>query len=333
MSVHPPPKRIKPAALVPGDVVGIIAPASNIDGAMLAAGCDVLRNLGYKPFYFESIFEQELYFAGSHERRVREFEEMIERDEVKAIICARGGYGSNYLLHAADCEKIVKHPKIFAGYSDLTTMLTYISDACGLVTFHAPMVTKDFALPNGVDLLSWQAAVSGTTSWTVRADSGAKPLVSGSAEGNLYGGCLSILVASLGTPYEIRTEGTILFIEDVATKPYQIDRMLMQLKLADKLSGVRGIIFGEMLDCMQHKDQGYALEEIVLRLVGDLGIPVAYGLRAGHVSRGNITLPIGVHAELKVGENEVQLRILESATDVALAQSGHAAASRAPLES
>ncbi len=314
MPASPPPKRIKPASLVPGDVVGIIAPASNIDRGMLAAGCEVLRGLGYKPFYLDSIFEQELYFAGPHERRVREFEEMFERDEVKAIICARGGYGSNYLLQAVDCEKIAKHPKIFAGYSDLTTMLTYVSDACGLVTFHAPMVTKDFALPDGVDLLSWQAAVSGATSWTVRPDSGAKPLVSGSAQGNLYGGCLSILVASLGTPYEIGTEGTILFIEDVATKPYQIDRMLMQLKLAGKLSGVRGIIFGEMLDCMQHKDQGYALEEIVVRLVGDLGIPVAYGMRAGHVSRGNITLPIGVRAELKVDENEVSLNILEAAT-------------------
>jgi len=325
MPAHPPPKRVKPAALVPGDVVGIIAPASNIDRAMLAAGCDVLRGLGYKPFYFESIFEQELYFAGPHERRVREFEEMIERDEVKAIICARGGYGSNYLLHAVDCEKIVKHPKIFAGYSDLTTMLTYISDACGLVTFHAPMVTKDFALSNGVDLQSWQAAVSGTASWTVRADSGARPLVSGEAQGNLYGGCLSILVASLGTPYEIRTERTILFIEDVGTKPYQIDRMLMQLKLAGKLSGVRGIIFGEMLDCMQHKDQGYGLDQIVMRLVGDLGIPVAYGMRAGHVSRENITLPVGVRAELKVDANEVQLSILESATDAGSAEPRRAA--------
>jgi len=314
------PKRIKPAALVPGDVVGIIAPASNIDREMLAAGCDVLRGLGYKPFYFDSIFEQELYFAGPHDRRVREFEEMFERDEVKAIICARGGYGSNYLLQAVDCEKIVKHPKIFAGYSDLTTMLTYISDSCGLVTFHAPMVTKDFALPNGVDLQSWQAAVGGISAWTVRSDSGARSLVAGAVQGNLYGGCLSILVASLRTPYEIRTDGTILFIEDVATKPYQIDRMLMQLKMAGKLTGVRGIIFGEMLDCMQHKDQGYALEHVVQRLVGDLGIPVAYGMRAGHVSRGNITLPIGVRAELKVDENEVRLNILESATDAALAQ-------------
>jgi muramoyltetrapeptide carboxypeptidase len=139
----------------------------------------------------------------------------------------------------------------------------------------------------------------------------------GQAEGNLYGGCLSMLVASLGTPHEIRTVGTILFMEDVAAKPYQIDRMLMQLKLAGKLAGVKGIIFGEMLDCLQTKGQGYTLEEVVLRVVGDLGVPVAYGLRSGHVSQRNITLPIGVRAALNVGSTDVSLKILEAATTVA----------------
>ena len=122
-----------------------------------------------------------------------------------------------------------------------------------------------------------------------------------------------MLVASLGTQHEIQTAGTILFLEDVAAKPYQIDRMLMQLKLAGKLKDVRGIIFGEMLDCRQSPDQDYTLEEVVLRVVGDLRIPVAFGLRSGHVSRANITLPIGVKARLEVGA-EVRLRILEAAT-------------------
>ncbi|HEY1463871.1 MAG TPA: LD-carboxypeptidase [Terriglobales bacterium] len=312
-----PAKRIKPPALLPGDFVGIIAPASNIDSEMLVNGCNVLRDLGYKPFYFDSIFEQELYFAGSLERRVREFEEMFERDEIKAILCARGGYGSNYLLKAVNRETILRHPKIFAGYSDITSWLTYICDSCGIVSFHAPMVTKDFALPNGVDLASWQASVNGTSEWTVTPDSGAAFLVGGHGKGILYGGCLSILVASLGTPYEIQTDGTILFIEDVATKPYQIDRMLMQLKFAGKFDHVRGIIFGEMLDCMQHKDQGYTLDTIVQRLLGNLGIPIACGMRAGHVSHGNITLPFGVEAELNVTKNNVELKILEAATMLA----------------
>jgi muramoyltetrapeptide carboxypeptidase len=146
-------------------------------------------------------------------------------------------------------------------------------------------------------------------------DAAVKALVAGSGEGILYGGCLSMLVASLGTPYEIRTAGTILFIEDVATKPYQIDRMLMQLKLAGKLADVQGLVFGEMLDCVQTqaKDQGYTLEDVVLRVVGDLGVPVAYGLRSGHVSRGNITLPLGVRASLRVSDT-VELKLLEAAT-------------------
>jgi muramoyltetrapeptide carboxypeptidase len=313
-----PKSRSKPRALRPGDKVGIVAPASNVKREMLEAGCDGLRRAGYEPFYFESILERDLYFAGSAERRSRELEDMFVRDDIRAIVCARGGYGSNYLLPARgsktiDLKKITAHPKIFVGYSDLTTQLTWFADSANFVTFHGPMVAKDFAVADGVDLASWQNAVGGVAEWEIAEGSGAKPLVAGEAEGILYGGCLSILVAALGTPYDIRTAGTILFMEDLAAKPYQIDRMLMQLKLAGKLKDVRGIIFGEMLDCRQSSTQDYTLEEVVLRIVGDLGIPVAFGLRSGHVSRANITLPFGVKARLEVG-GEVKLKILESAT-------------------
>jgi muramoyltetrapeptide carboxypeptidase len=308
--------RIKPPALQPGDTVGIIAPASNIKFDLLEAGCDTLRRLGYKPFYFDSILEKDLYFAGSTERRARELDEMFARDDVRAIVCARGGYGANYLLQTLNLGNIKAHPKIFVGYSDITSLLTYITDSIGLVTFHGPMVTRDFGNPDGVDLVSWEAALSGASPWEVNfgPGSGAKPLRPGSGEGILYGGCLSMLVASLGTPYEIQTAGTILFIEDMAEKPYQIDRMLMQLKLAGKFAGVRGVVFGEMLDCVQKQDQGYTLENVVLRIVGDLGVPLAYGLRSGHVSRENVTLPIGVRAELQVAGEHMSFRVLEPAT-------------------
>jgi muramoyltetrapeptide carboxypeptidase len=309
--------RIKPPALQPGDIVGIVAPASNLKPGALEAGCSALRDLGYKPFYFDSILERDLYFAGSVERRTKELEEMFVRDEVRALICARGGYGSNYLLNSLDLKKIKAHPKIFVGYSDLTSLLTYFRDAAGLVTFHGPMVAKDFADANGVDLNSWASALNGSSEWVLELDSDVTPLVLGSAEGILYGGCLSILVASLGTPYEIRTAGTILFIEDIAAKPYQIDRMLMQLKLAGKFAEVQGIVFGEMVDCTQTKYQDYSLQDVILPIVRDLGVPVAYGLRSGHVTRGNITLPIGVRASLKVTANAVNLEIKEAATVLA----------------
>jgi muramoyltetrapeptide carboxypeptidase len=307
--------RIKPPALRPGDTVGIVAPASNLKPSELEAGCEGLRRAGYRPFYFDSILDQDLYFAGSVQRRVRELEEMFVRDDVRAVVCARGGYGANYLLPVLNLEKIKAHPKIFAGYSDLTALLTYFADAAGLVTFHGPMVAKDWAREAGVDMASWQAALAGAAAWepNLGAGSGVSGLVEGTAEGILYGGCLSILVASLGTPYEIRTEGTILFLEDVAEKPYQIDRMLMQLKLAGKLRGVRGIVFGEMRDCLQTANQGYTLEEVVLRIVAELGVPVAYGVRSGHVTAGNITLPIGVRAGLTVRGGRVRLKILEAA--------------------
>ncbi|HTA24923.1 MAG TPA: LD-carboxypeptidase [Terriglobales bacterium] len=313
MPPTPPSSRVKPPALQPGDTVGIIAPASNIKRELLDAGCQALRALGYQPFYFDSILDQDLYFAGSVKRRAQELEEMFVRPEVRAIVCARGGYGANYLLDAIDLQKIKSNPKIFVGYSDITTLLTYFTDAAGLITFHGPMVAKDFAHSDGVELASWKAVLGGSSEWTFDLV-GVKPLVEGLAQGILYGGCLSLLVASLGTPYEIQTAGTILFIEDVAARPYQIDRMLMQLKLAGKLKGIRAIVFGEMLDCVQHQNQSYTLEDVVLRVVGDLHVPIAYGLRSGHVSRSNITLPIGVSAALDVKHGEVSLRILEPAT-------------------
>ncbi len=305
--------RIKPRALRSGDKVGIVAPASNIKRDLLEAGCDGLRHLGYEPFYFDSIVDRDLYFAGSVERRAQELEDMFTRDDIRAVICARGGYGSNYLPQALNPVKIVSHPKVLVGYSDITTLLCCIADSANFVTFHGPMATKDFAVADGLDLESWQNAVGGVSSWEIGNDSGAKPLRAGVAEGILYGGCLSMLVASIGTEHDIRTAGTILFIEDIATKPYQIDRMLMQLQLAGKLKDVRGIIFGEMLDCRQSPDQDYTLEEVIMRVVGDLGIPIAYGLRSGHVSRANITLPIGVQARLEVGD-AVKLTMLEPAT-------------------
>ena len=305
--------RIKPAALHPGDTVGIIAPASSFDREAFQAGCRELERMGYRPFYFESIFERDLYFAGSAERRAQELHEMFGRQEVSAILCARGGYGANYLLPHLDLDLIRRHPKIFAGYSDVTSLLTYVSDTAGLVTFHAPMVAKDFAHPNGIDSTSWNAALTNNALWTIRGESGMSGLADGEAEGPLYGGCLSILVASLGTPYEIRTEGTILFLEDVATKPYQVDRMLMQLKLAGKLAGVRGIVFGQMLDCIQPAGRDCPLPQVVTRVLRGSNVPIAYGLRSGHVTASNITLPIGVRARLQVRGSEAALEILESA--------------------
>jgi muramoyltetrapeptide carboxypeptidase len=304
------PDILKPPALRRGDTIGVVAPASNVKREDVEAGIARLQELGYRVVVGDSVFAHDLYFAGSPEARARDLRAMFEREDVDAIVAARGGYGSNYLLPLIDLEVIRRNPKPLIGYSDVTSLLTWIFDETGLVTFHGPMVAKDFAHEDGADLESWFAAVDGNASWSVNQMRTLKP---GEADGTLYGGCLSILVASLGTPYEIETGGTILFFEDIGTKPYQIDRMLMQLKLAGKFDGVKGIVFGAMQDCVQPGGQGYALEEVIVRVVGDLGIPVAFGLPSGHVPTRNITLPFGVKAHLRASQDSATLTMLEAA--------------------
>lgn len=297
-------KHVRPPALRPGDTVGIIAPAGPIQPEALEAGCATLLRMGYRPFYLPSILDRDLYFAGSAERRLNELHEMFRRNEVRAILCARGGYGCTYLLPQLDLGLIRRNPKIFAGCSDVTTLLTYLCDAARLVTFHSPMAAGDFGRLEGVDEDAWFAAVASGKKYERAFDPDeVEPLAQGAAEGMLYGGCLSLLCASLGTPFEVHTPGTILFLEDLNEPPYRIDRMLMQLKLAGKLKDVKGIIFGEMRRCDQRGAEDYTLQQIVTRVLGGLRVPIAFGLKSGHVSGRNFTLPFGVRAKLKVGNS------------------------------
>ncbi|HET9742150.1 MAG TPA: LD-carboxypeptidase [Terriglobales bacterium] len=304
-----------PPALEPGDAIGIAAPAGAVNREEFERGVARLRELEFEPVYDESIFARDLYFAGSVQRRVDEFHELLRSPQVKAIVFARGGYGSNYLLPQLDLDLIARHPKILCGYSDLSTLLLYLHDRIGLVGFHGAMVAKDFAKLDGIHLDSFFAATSGRSAWNItRSDSPQlAPLREGEAEAKLYGGCLSLMVASLGTPYEIHTQDTILFLEDVGEYPYRIDRMLMQLKFACKLDKVRGIVFGEMAGCSPHAGAEYSLNDVIVRVLADVHVPIAIGLRSGHVAEQNITLPIGVRARLSV-RNEVRLDLLESAT-------------------
>jgi len=303
---------IRPAALRKGDKVGLIAPASSFSREGLLKGCDRLRQMGYEPVYEHDIFERDIYFAGAAERRTRELQRYWQRDDLAALVCVRGGYGSNYLLEKLDFDLIAERPKILIGCSDITSLLTAITDRTGLVTFHGPMAAKGIA-DGTLDLSSWINALYGAAHWDVPA-AGVEILRAGKVRGQLYGGCLSMLVASLGTPFEVQTEGTILFIEDIAEKPFRIDRMLMQLRLAGKLEGVRGFVFGEMLDCLPPKGESYTLQQVILRVLAPYNVPIVYGLKSGHVSSGNITLPIGVQAELEAADSGVHLKIMEAST-------------------
>ena len=311
-------KLIKPPRLMPGQTIGLVAPSSAFDDPEeIRAAQETIESLGFRVKLGQHVFRRHGYLAGTDEERAADLNAMFADPAIDGIFALRGGYGSSRLLPYLAYPQIQQAPKVLLGYSDITALLLAIHVKTGLVTFHGPMVAKDFADPNGVNLDSWARALNGSSEWALELDSDVKPLVEGAAEGILYGGCLSILVSSLGTPYEIQTAGTVLFIEDIAAKPYQIDRMLMQLKLAGKLADVEGIVFGEMIDCTQNKDQSYSLQDVILRVVGELGVPVAFGLRSGHVSLGNITLPFGVRAALKVTTNAVNLEIKEAATVLA----------------
>jgi muramoyltetrapeptide carboxypeptidase len=298
------PAKTFPKVPHPGDTLGIIAPASQITKEQLDAACASLQKLGFKTTYFDSIFDSELYFAGNAIRRAWELHKMFKREDVAGIVCARGGYGTNHLLPRIDLDIIRAHPKFFMGYSDITTLLTYFYDEAGMVTFHGPMAVSDrqqfergFFTENVAEGFRYPTA-------------DCEQVAQGTASGVLYGGCLSMLAASLGTPYECQTDGTILFIEDINTKPYQIDRMLMQLKLSGKLQNVRGICFGEMVDCTQPGGQDYTLIQAIQNVLGDLQIPIGIGLRSGHISAGdapNLCLPLGAPVTLNVTARQATL--------------------------
>ncbi len=295
---------LRPAALRAGGALRVVSPASWFDLQKAEAGVARLRTMEYHAEQgAHALARYAEYSAGTVVERLEDFHAAFSDTAVDAVICNRGGYGSAELLRGLNIELIRKNPKAFIGCSDITTLLTWLHDATGLVTFHGPMVAGDFAREDGIDIQCWNQALSQTAPWQLDASAGMRVMKPGRAKGKFYGGCLSMLVASLGTPYEIQTHGTILFIEDVAARPYQIDRMLQQLRLAGKLDHVRGIVFGHMLDCGQPGQPAEMLENVLQRTLADFPGPIAFGLRSGHVPSRNLTLPIGVASELDLTQS------------------------------
>jgi muramoyltetrapeptide carboxypeptidase len=308
----------KPLILIdpirPGSGISVISPSSFAIPERVEAGIARLRQLGYTPKLGVSTQTRgPLFFAGSAEQRLGDLHAAFSDPDTSMVAAIRGGYGSNYLLDALDLSLLAKHPKPLFAYSDMTGMQLWLLDQLGLPAFHGPMVAADFYLEEGVHLESFQAALAGRP-YSLGAGEGLRTLKAGSARGKLYGGCLSILVSLIGTRWEPATEDKLLFIEDVGAKPYQIDRMLWQLRQAGKLRDVHGIIFGEMLGCTSPGAPDRLLKDAILSALEGLDIPIAIGLRSGHVSRQNVTLIFGVEAELHAGD-EATLEILEPAVN------------------
>jgi muramoyltetrapeptide carboxypeptidase len=307
---------MKPPPVAPDSRISIVAPASSAQPERVDRGLAALRDLGFAPRLGPNARQNEpLYFAGTPDQRLADLHAAFADPDTSAVMCLRGGYGSNYLLEDLDLEIIAAHPKPFFAYSDLTGIQLRLLDELGLPAFHGPMLAADFYLRNGVHLKSFLAALAGEP-YGVGSQEGLRALKPGKTQsavrGTLYGGCLSILVSLLGTPWEPCTEGTLLFLEDTGVKPYQIDRMIWQLRSARKLEGVRGIVFGEMLDCVSPGAPPNLLDQAILSALEDFDGPIAIGLRSGHVSRENVTLTFGVEAELTIDES-ARLDLLEPA--------------------
>jgi muramoyltetrapeptide carboxypeptidase len=300
-------------ALGPHGKLGVVSPASCVERSALEAGCRALSAIsGCEVLTSPFALQSEGGFAGNAATRAAALMEIWQRDDVDAVLCSRGGYGSNYLLPLLDFDALRATPKAFLGYSDNTCLLLALERA-GLVAFHGPMVASDFA-EGCADERSFRAALGGEPlDISFNAGSQVQTLVAGEARGTITGGCLSVVVTSLGTPWEIETEGKMLFLEDVNERPYRIDRMLRHLLLAGKLNGVRAFIFGEMRGCAPSSPDEEPLAEMLRRVLEGLHIPIVLGFPSGHVAQGNITLPFGVPAVLHAGETGMRLQ-MEPAT-------------------
>ncbi|ADW69840.1 S66 peptidase family protein [Granulicella tundricola] len=300
---------IKPKALKKGSLLAVVSPASTPKAELVAAGVARLEGLGYRVRVSAHALDKgPLYYAGTVEDRLADLHAAFADPEVDGIVCARGGWGSAELLPGLDKELIRTNPKVFVGYSDLTSFQTWLWNEIGLVSFYAPMVAADFSRLDAAEMGSWESALGGAEEWSVGAAEGLRVLRPGKAEGVLTGGCLSIYAEALGTPYAAKAEGGILFLEDIGTKPYQWDRMLVHLRYAGMLKDVTGIVFGDM----EQNGADAEIEASILHALREFEGPIGFGLRSGHVSVANVTLPLGVKVRLDL-TGEPELRFVEAA--------------------
>lgn len=289
----------KPAALCPGDTIGIAAPASPFDREAFEQGVAVLEAMGFHVKIPDNLFKREGYLAGSDAERVALLVDLFCDGAVRAVLCARGGFGSMRLLPFLDFEAIGNHPKILVGFSDATALLVSLYRKCGLVTFHGPMVTT---LGKGSERTS-SALMAAISRHSPAVLTPSRPVVlnPGYASGPVIGGNLTTLSHLMGTPFEPVFDGHLLFLEDRGEAPYRIDRMLSQLGLGGLLDGVAGVVLGSFEDCGSVEE----VYDIVKRVFQGRPVPVLAGFDIGH-GRENITLPLGLEANLDTEDGSLQ---------------------------
>lgn len=307
---------LKPRALAPGDRIGIVAPASPFSRDEFDAGLVELRRLGFDPVHDDSVFERSRsrYTAGDATVRAMSFRRAWNDPSIRALVAVRGGYGSVQLLPYLDREEIRRAPKAFIGYSDNTSLLTWLNGQCGMVSFHGPMLEGRLSKGSaGYDLDTFMRVLAHPEPAGAITHPQVETLHRGEATGQLTGGTLTQLAASLGTPYAFDPpHGHILFIDEVAERPYRIDRLLMQLRLGGILERAAGIVFGELPRCDEPVDGGPAIRDVLRDVLDDFHGPILFGLPSGHTSGASLTLPFGVQACVLAGA-EPMLVIEEAA--------------------
>jgi muramoyltetrapeptide carboxypeptidase len=307
-------KTVKPAALAPGGLVRTISPASPAQADAIGSGVAELERIRYRVRFASPEMKPDGYFAGSLVRRAAELKAALLDDEADAIICTRGGYGSGMLLDGLGALRLTR-PKLVIGYSDITMLQIFLWQRARWTSVYGPMVAAGFARgedeTDGYDRASFIDAVSGTLrNWSVGL--GGEAMVRGEATGVLLGGCLTLIDATLGTPWSLDTRGAILLLEDVFVKPYQVDRLLLHLAQAGKFRGVRGVVLGDFPESEPPAGSSVTVRDVCKRVFGRMGIPVVFGAAFGHTHRPMLTLPLGVRARLTTA-GEGKLEILEPA--------------------
>lgn len=300
-----------------GDTIGFVAPSGAIrqEGAIERAVAETER-MGFGVKLGESCGKKYGYLSGSDEIRARDVNNMFKDDEVDAIICIRGGYGTTRILDRLDYDAIAANPKIFVGFSDITAMHIAILERTGLVTFHGPMAVANWSdrpLDDFSRASLYQALMSAVPMGELaNPPQFAKQTVNpGTCRGQLVGGNLTLIASTIGTPWQLDTEGRIIFIEDVGERTYCLDRMLTQMRLAGMFEKCAGVVFGDFADCpVEYPEFGCTLDEIIRDVVQPCGKPIFTGLRCGHCSP-KLTLPLG--AECEMNADDCTLTILEAA--------------------
>ena len=289
-----------------GGRIGVLAPAGCVDDEPLAAGVQTIINMGFEIESAAGIHDRKGYLAGDAERRARELLDFFRRSDIDAIFCARGGFGSVQLLPYLVSSNVRLQPKIFVGYSDVTILLNWLLQDHAMVTFHAPMVAMDVAhgMTARTEKYFWGTLMGEMRTWKVSLGETIRP---GIAAAEMMGGCLSLLVTTLGTSFEIDTTGKLLFLEDIGEKPYRIERMLTHLKMAGKFDHLAGLLFGDFTQCEGESDRD--IRQIVGEMFADANYPVVTGMASGH-GQENLTLPFGV--KMILDGNAGTLSLVES---------------------